>query len=158
MYSVFAAIETVTDDGRMVCLYDDKIWEHIESATDDPSVEVLDLHLVSATTEYDSCVVGLRLHTNAPYRIVSLVPQFASFVQNDVHFDNLFVSFQSIKPTLSQYKKAELKHVTCENLSRIQVRGGDCCYIATVNKYSPEKGDCLRSIRVVPSAVLNFTK
>ena len=59
------------------------------------------------------------MKNNAPDRIVSLVPQFAAFVQNDVHFDNLFVSFQNIKPTLFQYQEAEFKHVTCENLSRI---------------------------------------
>ena len=49
IYPVFAATEAVTDDGRKVRLFDDQTWEYIESATDDPSVEVLDLHLVSAS-------------------------------------------------------------------------------------------------------------
>ena len=152
-----AVLDLVTEEGDRVRLYDDYTWEYIE--TQDSEVEPrISLNLVSKITQGDNCVFGIKLQNDAPYPIVSLVPQFAAHIKDDILFDNVFIPFQNIKPTLSQYQKLIFKRVTCEEITRVEVHGGDRCNMEELTKYSTDKGACLQRVKVVPSSLIEFAK
>ena len=152
-----AATDVVTDDGKRVRLYEDYTWEYIEVEEEEITPNLI-LHVLSRTTTRGNCVVGLQLQNSASYRVVSLVPQFTAYIKNDLHFDNVFVSFQSLKPTLRQYQELVFKRVTCEDITRIEVHGGDRCNMEELNRYSTDKGLCLQRIKVVPSPLIVISK
>ena len=152
-----AAVEAVTDDGKRVRLLDDHTWEYIDSLAEEIE-PVITIEVMSKTERHGNCIYGLKLQNNADYRIISLVPQFAAYLAGDVRFDNQFVSFQDIKPTLSQYQELEFRKVSCQDIARVQVHGGDRCNMDELTKYSPEKGECLRRVRIVPSPLVEISE
>lgn len=152
-----AATEAVTDDGQRVRLLDDFTWEYIESVRDDIAPEIT-IEVLSKVEEHGNCRIGLKLHNKASYRIVSIVPQFAAYLVGDIRFDNVFVSFQDVKPTLSQYQELEFRKVSCVQLSHVLVHGGDRCNMDDLTKYTGEKGECLRRVEVLASPVINISK
>lgn len=154
---VDAATDAVTDDGERVRLYDDFTWQYLESE-ETPTVVEITLRVVSKTNQQGSCVLGLKLKNDAPYRIVSLVPQFSALVKGDVPFDNVFVSFQNVRPTLTQYQEIKFKQVACEDITRVKMHGGDRCNMSDLTKYSPEKGECLKRIDIEPSHLIEISK
>ena len=155
---VLAVTEATTKSGEQVLLHDDFTWEYVDDSEDQEVEARINLSVVSAETRHGNCVVGLQLKNNAPYRIVSLVPQFAAYVQDDVHFDNVFVSFQNVNPTLDQYQELVIRRTACGEVTRIRVHGGDRCNMEVLNKYSPGKGECLKRVRVEPSDLVNIAK
>ena len=155
--SATAELDFVTEDGRRVRLYNDYTWEYIDSEESEVEAHI-SLNLISKLTQGDNCVLGIKLQNDAPYPIVSLVPQFAVHIKNDILFDNVFIPFQNIKPTLSQYQKLVFKRVTCEEITRIEVHGGDRCNMEDLTKYSTDKGACLQRVKVMPSDLIEFAK
>jgi len=48
--------------------------------------------------------------------------------------------------------------ITCPEIARLKVVGGDRCSMGELDRFSPEKGICLERVRVVPSDLLPFEK
>jgi len=152
-----AQIDAVTADGKRVRLFDDQTWAYVDEPAD-AAAPGLRLEIESMRAERDHCVFGLRLHNNAAYTVVSLVPQFAAILDGGVVFDTVFVGFQSIKPTQSQYQRLIIERMACERIVQIQVLGGDRCNMDDLDRYSPADGACLRRVELVPSTLVRFVK
>ncbi len=152
-----AATVVVTEDGKRVRLNDDYTWEYIDAPAAGVEAQI-SLNVVSKTTQRGNCVLGIMLQNDAPYPILNFVPQFEAHIKDDVLFDNVFVSFQGIKPTLSQYQELVFKRVVCEEITRIVVHGGDRCNMEDLTRYSTEKGACLQRVKVMPSDLIEIAK
>jgi len=146
-----AQIEAVTEDGRRVLLHEDRTWEFAEPAEPQAqgSEPPLRLEVLSLADARGGCRIGLRLHNDASYPVVSLVLQFEALVGDGVPFDNAFVAFHGIKPTLSQYKALAFERLACGDITGIRMHGGDRCTMGELNKFSPASGECLRRVRVL---------
>jgi len=152
-----AATVVVTKDGKRVRLNDDFTWEYID--TQETGVEPqISLNVVSKATQRGNCVLGIMLQNDAPYPILNFVPQFEAHIKDDVIFDNVFMSFQNIKPTLNQYQEVVFKRVACEEITRIVVHGGDRCNMEDLTRYSTDKGACLQRVKVLPSNLIEIAK
>jgi hypothetical protein len=161
-----ATMEAVTKDGRHVRLLDDQTWEFIDgetaAATEADPTETIEPRITIEITQkqelHGNCVYGLRLQNDANFQIVSLVPQFTAHVAGDVKYETVFQGFQRIKPTRSQFQKLTFSRVKCDEITRILVHGGDRCAMNELTKYSTEKGECLKHVRVIPSPLVSIAK
>lgn len=151
-----AAIEAVTSDGRRVRLLDDRTWEYIEEQR--AAASSVRLEMIAMQSVSNTCVIDLRLHNEASYTIVSLVPQFAAFVGDGVSFQTVFVPFSNVKPTLSQHRRLRFERISCEEITSVRVQGGDRCTMDQLDKFSPTRGECLARVTVEPSTLVPFRK
>jgi hypothetical protein len=164
-----ADIPAVTEDGRAVILRDDQTWEFVEQAevaaeeSEATAVEPADLEVLTLAVEKRveggrSCTLGLRLTNNSSHKVSSMVPQLSAMTGEDVLFDTVFISFHSIKPTLSQYAEANIRGLSCADIGRIRVHGADRCDFAELDKYNATNGECLARIRVLESELIQIAK
>ena len=162
--AAWADTTAVTEDGRRVLLRDDQTWEYVETAAEDAAgadttgQEVLVLEVEKRIDGARSCRLGLRLTNNSAHRVDSMVPQLSAMTRDDVLFDTVFVSFHSIKPTLSQYAEANIRGLACEDIGRIRVHGADRCDFDDLDKYNATGGQCLARIRVLESDLIQIAK
>ncbi len=152
-----AATVVVTEEGKRIRLNDDFTWEYIDTQVDEVEPQI-SLNVVSKTTQRGNCVLGIMLQNDAPYPILNFVPQFQARIKDDVLFDNVFVSFQNIKPTLRQYQELVFKRVVCEEITRVEVHGGDRCNMEDLTRFSTDKGACLQRVKVIPSNLIEIAK
>jgi len=104
------------------------------------------------------CRFQLRLVNNLPYEIRSLVPEFSVYRANNVVYDSVFSGFAFLKPGDSQQREVRFNGIACEEITRIQVGGGDRCEMGELDKFSSVRGQCLSRVRVVGSDIVRFDK
>jgi hypothetical protein len=158
-----ADMEVTTPDGRRVLLKDDRTWTYIggdRSSQAEPTATGSGaiLTVVNAATRGRSCHVGLRLTNNLPYNISTLVLYVTAYTDSDVAYDAVPVAFQGIRTTLNQYQGIIIPSLTCENVNRLQVHGGDRCEMGPYTKFSSAKGECLQQVSVQPSSLIRIGK
>jgi len=162
-----ADMELPTPDGRKVLLKDDGTWRYVgakdasAAATQDgkdTKVEQASLQLEDRTPFGPNCRVTLTMTNTLPYEIVQIVPYFAAYRSNGVMHQSLGRGFQNVRPTDSKTRVVEFVGIPCDDITRIQVVGGDRCEMGELSKFTPDKGVCLARIRVVPSNKLTFEK
>ena len=152
-----AQIEALTGDGRRVLLHDDGTWEYAPEPEGEAAAP-LRLEVLSMADVRGRCVIGLRLHNDAGYLVTSLVLQFEAQVGDGVAFDNEFVGFASIKPTLDQYRSLAFERLACKDIAAIRVHGGDRCTMDDLTKFSPATGECLRRVRILDTPLVRIFK
>jgi len=152
-----ADMRAYTRDGRAVLLKDDHTWQFVEEK-EDPNAEHVLLSVERMVDVPNGCRFGLRLKNNLSSDVKSLVPQFTAFTRSHVRFDTVFKAFLGIKPTLDQYQEIQFNGIKCGNIAFLTVSGGDHCSMAGLTKYSAEKGECLKHIRIKPSDVIPMHK
>lgn len=150
-------IEVVSPDGRHVLLRDDHTWEYIE-VEQLPADESAVLAVVNVEELSNACDVGFRLTNNLPYKIKSLVPSFSAYTTDQVLFDTQSKSFNSIKPTRSQYQKVRFIGITCPNISHIRLLGADRCTMGPFTKFDSGDGECLKRVYVQESNLIKVLK
>ncbi|MEO8545011.1 MAG: hypothetical protein ABI434_15600 [Burkholderiaceae bacterium] len=161
---VRADMELVAPDGRKVLLKDNGSWSYIDAKTastieaKETKVEQATLSLGSRTPFGPNCRVDLTMTNHLPYEIVQVVPYFSAFRANGVMHQSLGLGFQNVRPTSSRTRVVEFVGISCDDIARIQVVGGDRCEMGELTKFSPNEGQCLARIRVVPSDQLKFEK
>jgi hypothetical protein len=163
-----ADFEVTGPDGRRILLKDDNTWRYVgtkdkEPAQEKPKEKPKDegemILRVERKTEFgSSCRYDLRLVNNLPYEIRSIVPAFWAYRPNGVVYDRVLSAFQSIKPGDSQSQEIHFHGITCQNIARVQVLGGDRCVMGDLDRFSEAKGECLSKIRVVASDLVRFEK
>ena len=162
-----ADMELPTPDGRKVLLKDDGTWRYVDAkeagaatAQDgkDAKLEQATLQLEERTPFGPNCRVTLKMTNTLPYEIVQVVPYFSAYRANGVMHQSLGRGFQNVRPTDSKTRVVEFVGIPCEDITRIQVVGGDRCEMGELSKFTPEKGVCLARIRVLPSGKLTFEK
>ena len=151
-------------DGRRILLKDDNTWRYVgakdkEPAKEKPKDEGEMILRVERKTEFgSSCRYDLRLVNNLPYEVRSIVPAFWAYRPNGVVYDRVLSAFQSIKPGDSQSQEIHFHGITCQNIARVQVLGGDRCVMGDLDRFSEAKGECLAKVRVVASDLVRFEK
>lgn len=168
-----ADFEVTAPDGRRILLKDDNTWRYVDAkpaqaaapadakpAAKPPAKETGEAVLqIESRADVDrNCRIQLRLVNHLPYEIRSLVPEFSAYRANGVVYDSLFASFQFIKPGDEQRREVRFRGIACQDISRLQVGGGDRCDMGDLDKFTPVKGKCLALIRVVPSDLVRFDK
>ena len=166
-----ADFEVQGPDGRRILLKGDGTWRYVTKKDTVKSGEaprkaekpkmvgeaVLSLerreHVRSGV-----CLFELRLTNDFPHIIQSLVPTFSALRANDVAYDNLSAGFQAVKPGDSQNREIIFRGISCQNIARLQVSGGDRCVMGDLDRFNSEEGACLARVRVVASPLVRFEK
>ena len=104
------------------------------------------------------CQFGLRLQNDTNFEIRNIVPTFTVYRTNGILYQSLTVAFYSIFPGNSLYRETTFSGITCKEIGRIEVTGGDRCVMGDLDKFSYTGGACLERVRVVPSDLVRFDK
>ena len=174
LHAARADFELTGPDGRRILLKDDGTWRHIEEKGKEPLKENPEtlkpetlkpetkgeavLRLERKTEAGSSCRYELRLVNNLPYEIRSLVPGFSAHRANGVVYDSVLSGFQWLRPGDSQTREIQFRGITCQEIVRVQVVGGDRCVMGDLDRFAMPDGACLARIRVLASDVVRFDK
>ena len=150
-------IEVVTPDGRHVLLKNDHTWEYIKREQL-PAEQSAVLDVVHVNELSNACDVGFRLTNNLPYKIKSLVPSFSAYTKDQILFDTQSKSFNSIKPTRSQYQKVRFIGIVCPDISHIKLLGADRCTMGPFTKFDSGQGECLKRIHIRNNDLMKVLK
>jgi len=150
-------IEVVTPDGRHVLLKKDHTWQYIELEQLPPEQSAV-LDVVNVKELSNACDIGFRLTNNLPYKIKSLVPSFSVYTRDQVLFDTQSKSFNSIKPTRSQYQKVRFIGIICPEISHIKLFGADRCTMGPFTKFDSGEGECLKRIHIQENKLMKVLK
>ncbi len=162
--TAYADFEVTAPDGRRIVLKDDGTWRYQQdtskgdTAPGAKQVGEAELHLDRKIDQGSICRIVLSLHNGLPYEIVSIVPYLSAYRPNGVVFETVSMAFQSIRPGGVQESAADFSGISCSDIARIEVNGGDRCEMGDLNKFSDAKGQCLARIRVVASDLIRFEK
>jgi hypothetical protein len=168
---VCADTEATTADGRRVLLKDDGTWSFIEDKAEKTDEAVKAAPAYNPKTDGEgvlqlerrvelgrSCRFVLSLQNALIYEVVSIVPYLTAWRANGAAYQTESVSFQSIRPGNRQERAVDFLGITCGEIARLQVVGGDRCEMGELNKFSDAKGQCLARVRVVSSELVRFEK
>jgi hypothetical protein len=150
-------VEILSPDGRRVLLKKDHTWEYIEVDSLPPEQSAV-LEVVNLMKLRNACDIGFRLTNNLPYEVKSLVPTFSAFTRDDILFEGRSKSFNSIKPTDSQYKKIRFIGITCPDIAYVVVSGGDRCTMGPFTKFDMAEGECLKRVYIQASNLIKVLK
>ncbi len=159
-----ADFEVTGPDGRRILLKDDGTWSYREASgdtkdTDRPRLTGEGvLSLERRTEEGPNCRFGLRLTNNTNHEIHNIVPYIAAHRASGVLYDTRGVGFFSLKPGNSLYREVVFQGITCKEIDRLQVTGGDRCVMGDLDRFSADGGKCLERVRVVASDLVRFDK
>jgi hypothetical protein len=158
-----ADVELIAPDGRRILLKDNGTWLYLEAdrtaSTINKEGEAI-LVLERKVERGKGCRIAVRLQNNLPYEIRSLVPYYSVYRANGVIYDTVSgpSSFTSLKPGDAQSREIDFVGISCQDIARVQVVGGDRCEMGDLTKYSATTGQCLERVRVVKSDLLRFDK
>lgn len=163
-----ADFELSDSKGRRIVLKDNGTWKYVdakEGATDKDSAATpaapevqADLQLLQRIDAPGGCQFTVMLTNNLPYEIDSLVPEFAAKRANGVVYASKSTGFGSVRPGNKAGRQLLFEGISCQDIAKLQVIGGDRCEMGELNKFTDVKGRCLALVRVVPSELLKFEK
>lgn len=158
-----ADFEVRGPDGKRILLKDNGTWRYLDAkdppASAPPAVkEQAELQLLQRVDLPGGCSFSLVLSNRLPYEILSLVPDFVILRANGVMYTSQRLGFGPVKPGDAFRRDLRVLGIGCQDIARLQVRGGDRCDMGDLSKFSEPDGQCLARLRVVPSEVLTFDK
>ena len=155
-------------DGRQIVLKDDGTWRYQDAVgtgktapKSEPKLDQgpqADLRLLRKVERGANCRLAFSLTNNLPYAIGNIVPYIAVYRANDVMHDTQSLAFHTIRPSDTIERDVDFGRITCAEIARVQVSGGDRCEMGDLHKFSEQDGKCLARIRVVPSEVTRLSK
>src|SRR5262245_42684194 len=180
--AIAADFEVQGPDGRRALLKGDGTWRYVTQKDTAKSGEaprkaekrkvvgdaVLSLERRERVSDRE-CLFGLRFTNDFPHIVQSFVPTFSARRANDdVAYDSLTAAFQAVKPGDSQNREIIFRGISCQNIARLQVSGGDRCVMGDLARFDSEEGRpraaplaegaCLARVRVVASPLVRFEK
>lgn len=156
--------ELTAPDGRRLLLKDNGTWRYLEAKgkeqADDKTKEGELVVLLEHKIERGSnCRFELRLTNNLPYEIRSIVLYYSAYRANGVMYDTVSSGLGILKPGNTDAREIEFTGITCKDIVRVQVAGGDRCEMGELTKWSYQKGgECLARVRVMESDLVRFEK
>jgi hypothetical protein len=158
-----ADFEVAAPDGRRALLKGDGTWSYVETdkAKEEEKIVVTGegvLTLEQMVELGQNCRIGVRLQNDTNYEIRSLVPRFEVFRANGVIYEGRTLGFYSVHPGNSVYRETLFRGITCSDIGRIKVTGGDRCVMGDLDRFSFEGGVCLQRVNVVPNDRVRFDK
>ena len=165
-HTALADFEITGPDGRRIQLKDDGTWRYLQSSDKEPAEDKIKkpgeavLTLERKMDYGNGCRFVIRLANDYPYEIQSFVPNFSVYRANDIIYDTVSSpsSFTGLKPGDKQVRDFVVYGLTCKEIVRLQVVGGDRCAMDDLDKFVNEKGKCLERVRVVASELVRFDK
>jgi hypothetical protein len=154
--------ELAAPDGQRVLLKDNGTWQYVnakdKAQAGDQSNEALIVALEQKIKRGPlNCRYEIRLTNKLPYE-VRIVLYYSAYRANGVLYDSISVGSGTMKPENTVTKEFEFVGISCEEIVRLQVSGGDRCEMGDLNKWSFEKGACLARVRVMESDLVKFEK
>lgn len=163
--AAWADVEVRGPDGKRILLKDNGTWQALDAdvppaaeAASAPPKDLAELQMLQRTDIPGGCGFSLALHNKLPYEIRSLVPEFSALRANGVVYTSLGLGFGPVKPGDTYRRDLRLMGIACQDIARLQVRGGDRCDMGALNKFSEPNGQCLALVQVKPSELLTFYK
>lgn len=162
--AVAADFEVTGPDGRRILLKDDGTWRYVEgkggeAAKEKPNVVGEAILVVERRADGGGgCIFGVRLVNSFPHPIQSFVPTFSAIRSNDVVYHSVLSGFQAVKPGDGQSREILFRGISCQDVARLQVSGGDRCTMGDLDRFTSEEGACLKRVRIVPSDIVRFDK
>ena len=160
-----ADFEVTAPDGRKAVLKDDGTWRYVDAEKEQPTdkdkpVVIGEgvLSLVRMVELGTNCQIGFRLQNDTNYEIRNIVPQFIIYRTSGIAYEGRTLAFYSIFPGNNLYRETVFRGITCKEIGRVQVAGGDRCVMGDLDKFSYTGGACLERVRVVPSDLVQFDK
>jgi len=158
-----ADFEVTGPDGRRILLKNDGTWSYLEADKAQPEEKVVFTGEGVLTLERweelgQNCRIGFRLQNDTNFEIRSLVPRFVVYRTSGVAYEARTLGFYSIHPGNNVYRDTLFRGISCKEIGRIQVSGGDRCTMGDLDRFSFTGGACLERVRVVPSDLVRFDK
>jgi hypothetical protein len=158
-----ADFELKDDKGRRILLKSDGTWRYVDAAAPDaaasaPAPPQAELLLERRLDLPGACRFELVLSNTLPYEIRVLVPDFAALRANGVAYTTQPLAFGPLRPGDRARRGLNVEGIACADIARLDVKGGDRCDLGELNKFSEPNGQCLERVKVLPSALLPFTK
>ena len=158
-----ADFEVAGPGGRRILLKDDGTWQYVDTSQAPAKGKPAETGEAVLSLEYKTeagpnCRFGFRMSNSLAYEIWSIVPSFSAYRAGDVLYETRSIGFVSMKPGNSQSRSTEFRGITCKEIARLQVSGGDRCEMGDLTRFSNETGACLARVRVVPSELMLFGK
>ena len=161
-----ADLELKGPDDRRILLKDDGTWRYMDAKDNDQAKDKIKdggeavLFLERKIEAGNNCRFVVRLVNNEPYEIRSLVLHYSAYRANGLLYDTVSSrsSFAAMRPGNELRREFEFTGITCPEIARVQVVGGDQCDMDDLNKFSRVKGQCLARVRVVESDLVRFEK
>lgn len=161
-HAAWADFELTAPDGRRIQLKDDGSWKYKDPVSKDPSKAKPEgeavLQFEKRIERGNHCRLVFSLTNNLTYEIQSLVPYLSVYRANGVMHESLSIAFQSIRPADKVERFADFSRITCPEIARVQVVGGDRCAMGALTKFSEANGQCLALVRLAPSSLGQFDK
>ena len=159
-----ADFEVTGPDGRRILLKSDSTWSYVEGEKpkeEEEKIVVTGEGVLTLEQMVDlgqNCRIGVRLQNDTNYEIRSIVPRFVIYRTNGIAYEGRTLGFYSIHPGNSVYRETLFRGISCNDIGRIQVSGGDRCVMGDLDRFSYTGGACLERVRVVPSDRVKFDK
>lgn len=160
----WADFEVRGPDGKRILLKDNGTWRHLDAevpaagTTTGTATDLAELQMLQRADSPGGCSFSLALRNQLPYEIRSLVFEFSALRANGVVYTSLGLGFGPVKPGDVYRRELRLIGIACQDIARLQVRGGDRCDLGDLNKFSEPNGQCLALVQVMPNEVLTFNK
>ena len=161
--AAWADFEVAGPDGRRILLKSDGTWSYVEGEQPKEEEKIVVTGEGVLTLERmdefgQNCRIGVRLQNDTNYEIRSIVPRFSIFRTSGVMFESRTLSFHSLNPGINAYRETLFRGISCKEIGRIQVSGGDRCVMGDLDRFTYTGGACLERVRVVPSDLVRFEK
>jgi len=161
-----ADFEVAAPDGRRILLKDNGTWSYLagekpKEEEPKPTIVVTGegvLTLERMDEQGPNCTFGFRLKNDTNFEIRNIVPRFVVYRTNGIAYEARTLAFYSINPGNSLYRQIMFRGITCKEIGRVEVTGGDRCVMGDLDKFSYTGGACLDRVRVVPSDFVRFEK
>lgn len=157
-----ADFEAQAPDGRTLLLRHDGTWRYApESQAAAPTgggASQAVLRLTDKAEDGSSCRVALQMTNRLPYPIHSIVPTFVAYRPSGAVQRQVSVNFNDLFPGDTQTRVARFEGISCGEIVRVQVTGGQHCTMGDLDKFNAGGGECLARVQVLPSSVVLFGK
>jgi hypothetical protein len=162
-----ADFELSDSNGRRILLKDNGTWKFADAedgkdkdpgATPAAPEAQADLQLMRRVDAAGGCQFNIMVTNHLSYEIESLVPAFAAQRNSGVIYATKSIGFAAVKPGDSRVRQLLFEGISCQDITKLHVVGGDRCEMGELNRFTDGKGKCLALVRVVPSDLLKFEK
>ena len=159
-----ADTEVSTPDGRRVLLKDDGTWRYVDAkdkaappAKPKQEGEAV-LTLQQKIERGAHCRVAIQIVNNLPYEIRNIIPYLSAYRASGAMHETVSIAFHSVRPGDTMTQAVDFSRITCSEIARVQVTGGDRCDMGELHRFSEANGQCLARVRVAPSELARFDK
>ena len=163
-----ADFEVTGPDGRRIVLESNGTWKYVDAEKKTPAEKPkpegeLLLSLEGRSETPRGCRFVVQLTNNMPYEIGNLLLYYSAHRANGQVYDTVSPGsgFNTLKPGDKQRRQFEVDGLTCRDIARVRVVGGDRCMMGDLHRWldqAEHKGECLARVQVVESQLVRFDK